>query len=198
MGSEEPPIVNVAGDRVALGPLRRDLLPVYQRWVNDLATADRVGMEPGPWTMERETAWYDYAATGTDPTFTIYERSTWRPIGTCALMQVDHRHGTAAIVMLIGEPECRGRGYGTEAVRLLLDYAFTALGLCNVMLGVHEDNLAGRRAYLKAGFKEIGRRRQAVRRATGRVDEILMDCLATEFESPVLGQIMVPDEPRNS
>ena len=198
MGSDEPPIVNVVGDRVALGPLRRDLLPEYQRWVNDLATAGRVGMVPEPWSLERETAWYDQAATGTDPTFTIYERSTWRPIGTCALIQVDHRHGTAAIVMLIGEPECRGRGYGTEAVRLLLDYAFTALGLFNVTLGVHEDNVAGHRAYLRAGFKEIGRRCRAVRRATGRVDEILMDCLATEFASPVLGQIMVPDETRNS
>ena len=197
MESEEPPIVNLAGDHVALGPLRRDLLPDYQRWVNDLSTAGRLGMVPEPWTLERETTWYDHAATGTDPTFTIYERSTWRPIGTCALMQVDYRHGTAEIVVLIGEPECRGRGYGTEAVRLLLDYAFTALGLFNVMLGVDEDNVAAHRAYLKAGFKEIGRRRQAVRRPTQRVDEILMDCLAADFASPVLGAIMVPDEPGN-
>ena len=65
------------------------------------------------------------------------------------------------------------------------------------MLGVDEDNVAARRAYLKAGFKEIGRRRQAVRRPIQRVDEILMDCLAADFASPVLGAIMVPDEPGN-
>ncbi len=194
-GGPEPPVVNVVGERVALGPLRRDLLPDYHRWVNDFATASRVGMPPEPWTLERETAWYDQAAA--DATvFTIYVRAGWRAIGTCALTQVDHRHGTAGIVVHIGEPRDHGRGYGTEAVRLLLDYAFTALGLHNVLLQVDEANPAARRAYEKAGFKEIGRRRQAVRGARGRTDEIYMDCLAAEFDSPVLGRVFEPDKPR--
>ena len=98
--------------------------------------------------------------------------------------------------MHIGEPRDHGRGYGTETVRLLLDYAFTALGLHNVLLQVDETNPAARRAYEKAGFKEIGRRRQAVRGARGRTNEIYMDCLATEFDSPVLRRGFEPDEPR--
>jgi hypothetical protein len=60
---------------------------------------------------------------------------------------------------VLGEADYRGRG---------LDYAFTALGLHNVMLSVHEFKHAGRRAYGKAGFREVGRRREcrASRRAT--------------------------------
>jgi RimJ/RimL family protein N-acetyltransferase len=79
----------------------------------------------------------------------------------------------------------------------MIDYAFTALGLNNVMLTVSEYNLAGRRAYEKAGFREFGRRREADTIGGQLYDEIFMDIIASEFESPVLGEIFVPDEPRS-
>jgi diamine N-acetyltransferase len=191
------PVVNVEGELVALGPHRRDLLPAYQRWANDLAAMDRLGSNPRPMTMEAETNWFEGEATTTEwIPFTIYERATWRAIGTCALNQIDHRHGSAGITILIGEPDARGRGYGTEAVRLLLDFAFTALGLHNVMLSVAEFNRIGIRAYEKAGLKVCGRRRQCIVLGGRRWDEISMDCLASEFTSPVLGATFAPDQPR--
>jgi RimJ/RimL family protein N-acetyltransferase len=65
------------------------------------------------------------------------------------------------------------------------------------MLTVFEYNLAGRRAYEKAGFREFGRRRQC-RLMGGRLwDEVYMECLAMEFISPLLGRIFVPDQPRS-
>ena len=189
------PIVNIVGDLVALGPHRRDLLPLYQRWVNDFHTMRTIGLAPRPMTLEEETAWYEREVGG-DIRFTIYERAGWRPVGTTALHNVDYRNRSATFGIMIGEPECRGRGYGTETARLMLDYAFTALGLHNVMLTVHEYNRAGLRAYTKAGFREFGRRRQC-RMMGGKLwDEIYMDCLASEFESPVLGRIFMPDEER--
>jgi diamine N-acetyltransferase len=67
----------------------------------------------------------------------------------------------------------------------MLDYAFTALGLHNVMLTVFAFNPAGLRAYEKAGFRPIGWRREC-RVMGGEVyDEIHIDCLASEFERPV-------------
>ena len=190
------PVINMVGERVALGPLRRDLLPSYQRWVNDFHTLRTLGLRPAPLTLEAETAWYDGQGDSSTITFTVYERSTWRPVGNTGLHAVDHRNRSAVFGILIGEPDARGRGYGTETARLMLDYAFTALGLHSVMLSCFAYNLAGHRAYTKAGFKEIGRRRQC-RSMGGRLwDEILMDCLATEFESPVLGKVFVPDGPR--
>ncbi len=193
----EQPVVNVVGERVALGPLRRDLLPTYQRWANDLVAAHRFGAPPEPITLEQVAIWYDgeVAATDRHP-FTMYERPAWRPIGTCDLNAVNDRDGTCYLSIRVGEPDARGRGYGTETVRLLLDVAFTALGLHNVMLTVSEFNHAGRRAYEKAGFREIGRRRQGVVLGDGRWDELFMDCLATEFASPVLGRVPMPNEPR--
>ena len=103
------------------------------------------------------------------------------------------RSGTYGI--LIGEADGRGQGYGTETTRLMLDFAFTALGLRNVMLTTDAFNLAALSAYRKAGFKEIGRRQCSLLNGQFH-DVVFMDCLASEFASPVLGTIFVPDEQR--
>ncbi len=185
------PVVNVVGERVALGPLRRDLLPLYHRWDNDFPTQRNLG-GCGPMTEEQELERYETdGRSERDAWFTVYERSTWRPIGKAGLTGINYPNRRAGLRLVIGEPECRGKGYGTEATRLVLDYAFTALGLHSVMLVVFEWNEAARRAYENAGFREFGRRREC-RWMGGRFwDEVQMDCLATEFESPVLERALV-------
>ena len=75
--------------------------------------------------------------------FTIYERETSRPIGNTGLHEVNYRNRTATFGIIFGEPERRGKGYGTETTRLMLDYTFTVLGLHNVMLILFEFNVAG-------------------------------------------------------
>lgn len=185
------PIVNIAGDRVALGPLRRDLLPLYQRWINDFEVARTLLLGLRPATREAEEAWYDRAATSErDVALTVYERAMMRPIGNTGLHQIDHVHRIAEFGIVIGEKDCWGKGYGTETATLMLDYAFTGLGLHNVMLRAYSFNERGIRAYTRAGFREIGRRRPAHRLGGRAYDIVLMDCLATEFQSPVLHRLL--------
>ena len=75
--NNEEPILNVVGELVALGPLRRDLLPLYQRWINDLGTMRTLGVPPLPMTSEKEQEWYDRQSKAEDDVpFTIYERET--------------------------------------------------------------------------------------------------------------------------
>ncbi len=143
--SSEQPVLNVVGERVALGPLREDLLPAYGRWINDFATIRILGLPPVPVTAEKERDWYeDRSKAENDLMFTIYERESLPPIGNTALHGLDHRNRSASFG-IIGEPECRGRGYGTETTSLMLDYAFTALGLHSVTLTVFAYNPAGTR-----------------------------------------------------
>ena len=194
---QEPPILNIVGELVALGPLRRDLIPLYARWRNDFHVQRTFGDVPMGRTEEWATAWYEGEATATTALwFTIYERATLRPIGHTDLFYVDYRNRTAQWGILIGEADARGKGYGTETARLMLDYAFTALGLHSVLLTTDEYNLAGRRAYEKAGFREFGRRRQCTWMNGRYWDMVYMDCLASEFTSPALGRVFVPDQPR--
>ncbi len=196
MSDTDPPIVNLVGEKVALGPLRRDLIPLHQRWVNDFTTARNIGPF-GPVTVEHETAaWYERAVRSESRVdFMIYEWAGWRPVGSAELFHIDYRNGRAEFGIFIGEADARGKGFGTEATRLMLDYAFTALGLVNVGLTVAEWNIAGQRAYTKAGFKEFGRRRQCWLMGGRRWDEIHMDCLATDFTSPALVRVSAPDVP---
>ncbi len=198
MSDPDGPIINVEGDLIALGPLRRESIPQYLRWMNDFATTRTLAVQPRPMTLEQETAWYEQAATNEhEHNFSIIERGSGRVVGNCGMFDVLLPHRRAEVGILIGEPDARGRGYGTEAMRLLVDYAFTAAGMHSLMLWVYEFNPAARRCYEKVGFREVGRRRES-RWFNGRYwDEIAMDILATEFESPVLRALLKPDPPRN-
>jgi RimJ/RimL family protein N-acetyltransferase len=206
-GADPPsdaPVINIEGERVALGPYHAGILPLYARWTNDFATARNLDPLPRPMTTEAlEALLAEILKDERQIWFIIYERDSStgsghapRPIGFCGLTDVDHHHRTAEYAITIGEPDARGKGYGSEATRLTLDYAFTALGLHNVILRVFAYNAAGIRAYQKAGFREIGRRTHS-RLMGGRFwDTVYMQALSTGFESPVLARIFVPDAPR--
>lgn len=195
-GGQYPPVMTIVGDGVALGPLRRDLLPVYQRWINDPAT-QRAYETLRPTTLEQVEAWYErQQADESRARFTVYERVTGQPIGNTGLYEINLYDRTAEFGIMLGEPSARGKGYGTETTRLVLDYAFTVLRLHNVRLEALEFNEPALHAYRKAGFKEFGRRREVFWMDGRWWDEVYMDCLSTEFESPVLGKIYTPEAPR--
>jgi RimJ/RimL family protein N-acetyltransferase len=190
------PIINITGDRVTLGPISRDLVPLYTRWINDFSALRTLGAaQLGPTTIESEESWYESTSKGEHGVlFTIREKSTGRPIGNCGLNHIYPNNRSAIFGIMIGEKDARGKGYGTEAAHLILDYAFTALGLHSVNLTVAGFNLAGQRAYAKAGFKECGRLRETAWFAGKYWDTVLMDCLESEFSGSVLKDIFTADQ----
>ena len=176
-----PPIITVEGARVALAPMSRALLPRYQRWGNDFGITRTMSLA-APLTAAQLAASYDEViADQHSASFTIYDRLTRQPIGNTAWIAIDQQARTAEFVLYIGEAEYRGRGLGTEVTALMLRYAFGTLGLHNVMLRVYAFNLAGQRAYAKAGFREFGRRREAKLLGGKHWDIVYMECLATEY-----------------
>jgi RimJ/RimL family protein N-acetyltransferase len=193
------PIVSIVGERVALGPLHRGLLPLLERWESDLPTADLRGNDPAPVTAETLAATWEPLLRGERPDwigFAIYALPELRPIGVLNIRDFTNPHGTAEFGIAIGDEADRGRGLGTEATWLLLDYAFTVLGVRNVWLDTPAYNVAAIRAYEKAGFREIGRWRAAQLRAGTRYDIVLMDCLASEFIPPAIGVFPNSESPR--
>lgn len=194
MSQQSRPVITIEGDKVALGPLRRDLIPLYHAWVNDLSTTRFLRMWPR--SLDEEIAWYDRVVKDDElACFTIFELPNYRPIGNIDLHRIDRFDRTAELGILIGEHNARGHGLGTKAVRLICDYGFNALGLNSIMLHTFGWNIAGQKAYIKAGFREIGRRRQA-RWFDGRYwDEIYYDLLRDEFESPVVRNVLTDGIP---
>ncbi|MCF7815351.1 MAG: GNAT family N-acetyltransferase, partial [Candidatus Cloacimonetes bacterium] len=92
--------------------------------------------------------------------------------------------------IFIGNKNYWGKGYGSEALSLLLDYGFNILNLNNIMLETFSFNERALKSYKKVGFKEIGRRRQAIIMGGKKYDEILLDILAEDFESPFIKKII--------
>ena len=188
-GALTEPVVNIRGERVALGPLHRGLLPRIERWYNEFRTVDLGGDDPRPRSAESIAATWEPLLRGEREDwigFAIYALPDLRPIGIANIRDFSNPHGTAEFGITIGDAADRGQGFGTEATRLLLDYAFTVLGVHNIWLDTPAYNAGAIRAYEKAGFREIGRRRGARTLAGTRYDVVLMDCLADEFIPPAM------------
>lgn len=192
---EEKPILNMVGDKIALGPLQKSMLPSFFKWKNDFpvllmggAPIRPVGWENVEASFERHSKEDANEFVG----FAIYEQASLRLIGNAHLRHIDKTQRTAEYGILIGEKDCWGKGYGTETTILMLDYAFTVLGLHNVLLDTYGYNERAVRAYTRAGFRVIGRRREAARMGDQIYDIVFMDCLATEFHSPLKRVVEIP------
>jgi diamine N-acetyltransferase len=188
MVSNEPDFI-VVGEKVALGPLRADLAATYARWMNQLEVRrglDRMGIET-PQSQEKWVQENIEKGAKREPErveFTIYDRSDCTPVGTAGLFDISHTHGQAAFGIAIGER--RGQGLGTEATRLVLDFAFHVLQLRNVLLETLEWNVAGLTAYERAGFRRVGVRRGAVMSRGRPTDLVIMDAVPEDFGASVL------------
>jgi RimJ/RimL family protein N-acetyltransferase len=188
MGSDEPDLI-VVGDKVALGPLRPDLAPVYARWMNqpDVRRGlNQIGIA-SPQSQEKWVQENLERSAAEEPQaveFTIYDRSDSEPVGTAGLFDISHAQGTAKFGIAIGDR--RGQGIGTEATRLTLDFAFHVLQLRNVLLETLAWNGAGLKAYERAGFRRIGVRRGARLSGGQPTDVVLMDAVPEDFGAPTL------------
>ncbi len=103
-------------------------------------------------------------------------------IGNCELSGIDWVSGNCWVGIGIGERALWGKGYGTEAMDLIVRYAFETLNLKRVSLTVFQYNERAVKSYLKVGFVEEGRFRQWMQRRGVRYDLIFMGLLRSEWE----------------
>jgi diamine N-acetyltransferase len=174
----------ITGERAALGVLRREQIPVSVRWFNDPDVRRGLAHRGLP-NEEGTAAWFDQvtaAAREPRPTavaFAIHAADDGEFVGLCSLDGIDHNFLRCEFGIWIGPR--RGTGIGSDATRLALEWAFTILGMRNVLLETYEFNEPAVRAYERAGFRTIGRRRDAVLALGKRWDVILMDATADDF-----------------
>ncbi|TDE30854.1 N-acetyltransferase [Nonomuraea mesophila] len=106
-----------------------------------------------------------------------------RLIGYVVLGDTDLIQGDATLDSIaIADPDYRGGGYATDALRVICRYAFEEMGLHRVTLWVVADNTAAVRAYTRVGFVEEGRRREAFRTKGKRHDFLMMGLLESELK----------------
>jgi len=179
-----PHYKRLVGERCYLSPCSQDDAEAWTRWENDLEVAIPLGDEAyTPLSLEKAQEILNSVIKNQNHLFSIVDLGTDTLIGRCMLFDIDQINRRARLGIVIGEKGYWDQNYGQEAVRLLLDYGFNLLNLNSIMLGTFDFNERAIQCYRRAGFKEIGRRRQARIIGARKHDVILMDILAEEFES---------------
>ena len=169
------------GERVRLAPPEPEDAATLARWVNDPEVWVPFGMDL-PVSREAERRWVE-ATRGRheEVNLLIFEKEDDRPVGLVGLRNIDGVNGTARLGVLVGEVAERGKGLGTEAVKLMLAYGFDYLGLRRVNLSLLASNEAAEAVYGKLGFVREGRERAAQLREGRYVDRIHMGLFREEF-----------------
>jgi RimJ/RimL family protein N-acetyltransferase len=158
-------------------------LPLFVLWFNDPEVRYWLSMSEAPeFTLEGEQEWYEEMRA--DPWRVVWciETEDGQPIGNLALQAIDETHGRATFGISIGEKAYWGRGYGTEALRAVLRYAFQEMGLRRVVLEADEDNARAIRCYEKCGFQREGLLRAHRLRHGEPVNGVIMSVLREEGE----------------
>jgi RimJ/RimL family protein N-acetyltransferase len=181
----------IAGARVRLRAIERQDLPRYVAWFNDPEV--RRGLaQIFPLSQSLEDQWFEHTLTlePHERPFSVDVRRGrgWVHIGSCGLFRFEPYSRNAELGIMIGEKRFWDRGYGTQAVRLLLGHAFDTLNLHRVFLRVFASNPRAIRAYEKVGFILEGRLREDRFADGGYEDTLLMSVLEHEWRAGAGGK----------
>lgn len=174
----------LVGENIYLSPRTTDPEDIEQftKWLNDFETTDYIGRSGAIISLNGEKQYLEENQNNSnDICFLIIESKTDKFIGTVGIEKINNISRTGTLGIFIGNKEARNKGYGTEAINLLLDFAFNYRNLNNVILGLMEFNQRAFACYKKCGFKEIGKRRKSNFINGKYYDNIYMDILAEEF-----------------
>ena len=154
----------------------------FRRWYADPEIARLARYQQAPMRPEEIERFFAARVVGPDAlAMAVHERTTGRLIGTCAFSQLDGDNGSALYHITIGESDAWGRGFGTEATRLMVDHAFGALSLHRIALFVFEFNERAVRSYRRCGFVIEGRSRESIWRDGRWWDELAMSVLESDW-----------------
>ena len=169
------------GEKIRFTPVDTDDLETYYEWFNR-PDIRRNLLQSRPITMEEERDFINNAIKSKDwAMFTVIDLESDRLIGNISLMRINPIDRTAELGIAIGDQEYQGKGFGTEAVEMILEYGFNTLNLQRIWLGVHDFNERAQKSYAKAGFIEEGRKRRAHFIDGEYSDEIIMSILDYEW-----------------
>jgi RimJ/RimL family protein N-acetyltransferase len=171
------------GKAIYLRPLEPSEAPAVAPWFNDQEVI-RFTTRWRPLTVVEEEEYIrKHLGSEAAVMFAIALKESDRLIGVTGLHQIDSRNRVASFGILIGEKDAWNEGHGTEATRLVVQYAFDTVNLHRVWLHVSEFNPRGVRAYEKAGFRHEGRLRQDHFREGRYWDTLVMGVLRDEWRS---------------
>ena len=169
--------MKITGERIYLRILTPDdVSKDYVEWLRDTEITQFLEIRWKVFTLEDIR---EYVKTmnenPNDYLFGIFIKGNNEHIGNIKVGEIDQMHKFGSVGLLIGNKNMWGKGYGTEAVRLATQYSFEELNLNHLKAGMYSDNKGCYKAFIKAGYREVGRYKSSRFYKGGYVDEILVE-----------------------
>ena len=170
----------LVGEKVYLSPVAPDDVYAYTRWSNDYEVMRFFGGEQSNthWEPDKE-AHEKKMKNGNE--FSIIDKETDTVIGNVSFIGEDNINRNAKIGITIGEKDYWSKGYGSDTLRLMLDFGFNVRSYNTIYLNVYEFNKRGIACYEKVGFKKQGVWRDCLIIGEKKYDCFYMDILASEY-----------------
>lgn len=172
------------GDRIYLSPkgTSEEELEKFTQWMNDFEVTDYTGRTGQIVTLPGEKEYLENSAKNNENRcFNIIDLETDRLIGTLGLEHINWIERSAVLGIFIGDSNFRSNGYGTEAIKMLLEYGFRYMNLHSIRLDLLSINERAHQCYLKCGFKDTGCSREEIFLNGKYYDKLHMDILENEF-----------------
>lgn len=168
-------------ERISLRPIKEEDTDMVLKWRNSLNVKSNF-LYSEEITKNMHMDWIENKIKkGLVDQFIIYTNHEKKDIGSIYLRDIDHKAKSAEYGIFIGENEFLNKGYGTEASKLILEYAFRSLNLNKVKLRVLSDNIVAIKSYLKLGFKIEGIFKDEVMKNNELKDIIFMAILRRDY-----------------
>jgi RimJ/RimL family protein N-acetyltransferase len=172
----------LTGKKVILRGLTRNDISAYREWLDNPQATHFMESGWKPTSDAEMEALYRLSTEQNDTVvFVIVDRRTGRAVGQCGLYLIQWVCRRAEFRILIGEDSARGRGFGSDAAQLVVDYGFEKLNLETICLGVNTENSGAIKSYENAGFVREGVRRKLVYRSARYYDVLMMSVLREEW-----------------
>lgn len=171
----------LSSERTYLRPVEKEDLSLLYQWANDAVLRGLIG-EVTPTSLGSLEEFLEKArADNSRIWLVIVAKETNRVIGETGLLRMFPAWRTTDMSLIIGDEDARGKGYGAEAIRLMLSYAFGYLNFHRVAIGVVGTNERALRFYEKAGFKREGLQRDGYYYNHAYQDFVMMSMLENEY-----------------
>ncbi len=171
----------IVGENIYLSPINLEDYETYVSWMNNFNCTDCIGSSYKIINLLSEKEYIEQTLKEQKYQFAIVKLDNDKLIGNCGFYELNNISRSSQIGIFIGDEENRDKGYGKEAINLLLDYGFNYLNLNNIMLKVFSFNNRAINVYKNVGFKEIGARRKSYFLNGKYYDEVYMDIISEEF-----------------
>lgn len=176
----------ISGGRLGLRRVcSSDVTPTYVGWLNDPEVTRFLESRFSRHTLESTAAYVAKLAGDADNVLlAIIVLDGGRHIGNLKIGPIDRRHRFADVGIVIGEKDCWGHGFASEAIVLATRYAFDTLALHRLQAGAYAENPGSAKAFLKAGWHEEGRERSKWHCGGRYMDGLRVGCVNAASPDP--------------